>query len=151
MKNQISTVNVPTSTLNAIKSMLFSEKEGGVDLSPIVADLVVGNMCEDLVAINVGLTFRGIKPDIDKTTRYNRDYQSLMEYTFVGYSMIRDIVTFRKRTIARWDEKVGDLIPCADNKDFWTDTTSLDGWYRLNTDRSVPMTELVNCWKKEDK
>ena len=151
MKNQISTVNVPTSTLNAIKSLLFSEKEGGVDLSPIVADLAVGDTCEDLIAINVGLTFKGIRPNIDTTTRYVRDYQSLVEYTFVGYSMIRDIVTYQKRTIAKWDEKVGDLIPCANNKDFWTDTASLEQWYRLDTDRSVPTIELVNRWKKEDK
>ena len=151
MKNQISTIDVPVSTLNAIKNLLFSEKEGGVDLSPIVSDLTVGNVNSDLVAINVGLTFKGIKPDIDTTTRYVRDYQSLYEYTFVSYSMIRDIVTYRKRIIARWDEKVGDLIPCADNEDFWKDTTSLEQWYRLDTDRSVPTIELVNRWKKEDK
>ena len=150
-KNLISSVNVPTSTLNAIKSLLFDEKAGGVDLSPIVADLAVGDTSEDLIAINVGLTFRGIKPEIDTSTRYDRDYQSLVEYTFVAYSMIRDIVTFRKRTIARWDEKVGDLIPCADNEQFWTDTTSLEGWYRLSVDKSVPTIDLVNRWKKEDK
>ena len=98
---QITTINVPASTLNAIKNLLFSEKEGGVDLSSIVEDLTTGNENRDLMAINVGLTFKGIKPKIDSTTRYSRDYQNLVEYTFISYSMIRDVVTCTRKVIAK--------------------------------------------------
>ena len=151
MKNQISTINVPVSTLNAIKNLLFSEKEGGVDLSPIVTDLTVGNANSDLVAINVGLTFKGIKPDIDKTTRYARDYKELVEYTFVSYSMIRDLVTYEHKTIAKWDSTKNDLCPCS--TDSYRDSCSLSVWYDKSTDRSVPTNELVKAWakKEEDK
>ena len=151
MKNQISTINVPVSTLNAIKNLLFSEKEGGVDLSPIVTDLTVGDANSDLVAINVGLTFKGIKPDIDKTTRYTRDYKELVEYTFVSYSMIRDLVTFERKTIAKWDSTKNDLCPCS--TDGCRDSCSLSAWYDKATDRSIPTQELVKAWakKEEDK
>ena len=149
MKNQISTINVPVSTLNAIKNLLFSEKEGGVDLSPIVSDLTVGDANSDLVAINVGLTFKGIKPDIDKTTRYAKDYKELVQYTFVSYSMIRDLVTFERKVIAKWDSTKGDLCP-VDDKQSYVDTISLNGWYDKSTDRSVPTQELVKQWAKTD-
>lgn len=151
MKNQVSFVNIPTSTLNAIKSLLFSEKEGGVDLSPIVEDLSVGNDCPDLVAVNVALTFRGLKPEIDTNTRYGRDYQSIVEYKFISYSLIRDIVTYQRRTIARWDEKLGDLVPVNDKDCISTTTTDLNCWYCFETDRAIPTAELIKRWKKEDK
>ena len=151
MKNLNSTISVPVSTLNAIKNLLFSEKEGGVNLSSIVDDLTIGNENRDLMAINVGLTFKGIKPEIDATTRYQSDYRSLCELTFVSYSMIRDVVTYEKRTIARWDNDKNDLIPCADNKEFYTETTSLDDWYNKTTDRSESTQELVKRWFKEEK
>ena len=148
MKNQISTIDVPVSTLNAIKNLLFSEKEGGVDLSPIVSDLTVGDANSDLVAINVGLTFKGIKPDIDKTTRYTRDYKELTEYSFVSYSMIRDLVTFERKVIAKWDSTKNDLCPCSN--DGYLDSCSLSTWYDKATDRSIPTQELVKQWKKEE-
>jgi hypothetical protein len=151
MKNQVSTINVPVSTLNAIKNLLFSEKEGGVDLSPIVTDLTVGGANSDLVAINVGLTFKGIKPDIDKTTRYTRDYKELVEYTFVSYSMIRDLVTYERKTIAKWDSAKNDLCPCSNEG--YLDSCSLSAWLDKSTDRSIPTHELVMTWakKEEDK
>ena len=149
MKNQISSINVPVSTLNAIKNLLFSEKEGGVDLSSIVTDLTVGNANSDLVAINVGLTFKGIKPDVDKTTRYAKDYRELTEYTFVSYSMIRDLVTYERKVIAKWDSAKNDLCPCS--SDGYRDSCSLSAWYDKDTDRSIPTQELVKQWAKEDK
>lgn len=149
MKNQISTIDVPVSTLNAIKNLLFSEKEGGVDLSSIVSDLTVGDDNSDLVAINVGLTFKGIKPDVDKTARYSKDYKDLVEYTFVSYSMIRDLVTFERKIIAKWDSTKNDLCPCS--ADGYLDSCSLSTWYGKSTDRSIPTQELIKQWaKKED-
>lgn len=151
MKNLAKPVSIPASTLNAIKNLLFSEKEGGVDLSPIVTDLAVGNENRDLVAINVGLTFKGIKPEVDTTTRYQSDYRSLCELKFVSYSMIRDIVTCEKRVIAKWDNEKNDLCPCADNNEPYTETMVLESWYEKDTDRSVPTQDLVKRWYKEEK
>lgn len=148
MKNQISTINVPVSTLNAIKNLLFSEKEGGVDLSSIVSDLTVGDDNSDLVAINVGLTFKGIKPDVDKTTRYSKDYKDLVEYTFVSYSMIRDLVTFERKVIAKWDSTKNDLCPCS--TEGYLNSCSLSAWYDKPTDRSIPTQELVKQWAKKE-
>lgn len=151
MKTLNSTISVPVSTLNAVKNLLFSEKEGGVNLSSIVDDLTIGNENRDLMAINVGLTFKGIKPEIDTTTRYQSDYRSLSELTFVSYSMIRDVVTYERRTIARWDNEKNDLCPCVDNNEVDIETMSLNSWYDKNTDRSVPTQDLVKRWYKEEK
>ena len=149
MKNSNSTISISVSTLNAIKNLLFSEKEGGVNLSSIVDDLTIGDENRDLVAINVGLTFKGIKPEIDTATRYKADYRSLCELTFVSYSMIRDVLTYEKRIIARWDSDKNDLVPCADNKESYNETTSLDDWYAQTTDRDEPTQELTKRWFKE--
>lgn len=149
MKNLVSSsVNVPVSTLNAIKNLLFSEKEGGVDLSSIVSDLTIGNENPDLMAINVGLTFKGIKPEIDSTTRYSSDYRDLVEYTFVSYSMIRDVVTCKRKVIAKWDNEKNDLCPCGKSQE-QTYTMSLDSWCNeYSTDRNEPTAELVSRWAK---
>jgi hypothetical protein len=146
---KIASVSIPVTTLNALKGLLFNSEEG-VDLSPIVKDLTVGNANEDLVAINVGLTFRGLTPEIDTTTRYSRDYRDLVEYTFVSYSLIRDLVTYERKIIARWDTNKNDLCPYED-KQAYRDSTSLSGWFDYSTDRAEPTQELVKQWYKEEK
>ena len=150
MKNSIATINVPVSTLNAIKNLLFSEKEGGVDLSSIVEDLTTGNENRDLMAINVGLTFKGIKPEIDSTTRYSRDYQCLVEYTFISYSMIRDVVSCTRKIIAKWNSEKNDLCPYVDNNP-QTFTFSLNAWYNeYSKDRSEPTAEIIERFAKKE-
>ena len=150
MKNSIATINVPVSTLNAIKNMLFSAEQGGVDLSSIVNDLTIGNENRDLMAINVGLTFKGIKPEIDSTTRYSRDYHDLVEYTFISYSMIRDVVTCVRRVIAKWDSEKNDLCPYIKDEG-QSYTMSLNSWYNdYDTDRSKPTAELIERWAKKE-
>lgn len=148
-KNLNASVTIPASTLNALKGLLFNSEEG-VDLNPIIKDLAVGNTNEDLVAINVGLVFKGLTPEIDTTVRYSKDYRELIQYTFVSYSMIRDLVTFERKTIAKWDSEKNDLCP-VDDKQPYTDTISLNGWYDKSTDRSIPTQELVRQWFKEEK
>lgn len=146
---QITTINVPVSTLNAIKNLLFSEKEGGVDLSPIINDLTIGNENADLMAINVGLTFKGIKPEVDTDTRYSNDYRDLVEYTFVSYSMIRDVVTYSKKVIAKWDSEKNDLCPCNDSTPY-NGTTTYSNWLDYETDRAEPTKNLVERWAKKE-
>jgi hypothetical protein len=131
MKNQESMVNISVSTLNALKQLLFSS-ENGVDLSPIVKDISTGlNANEDLTAINVGLTFKGIKPVVDKTTRYEEGSLYWRRYTrceFVEHSLILDMVKYNSIDVTR-DEKT----------DTWTDSEpklqccSLSRWLEMST------------------
>ena len=147
-KNLNASVTIPASTLNALKGLLFNS-EDGVDLNPIIKDLAVGNANEDLIAINVGLVFKGLTPEIDTTIRYSKDYKELVQYTFVSYSMIRDLVTFERKTIAKWDSEKNDLCPVEDRQPY-VDTISLNGWYDKSIDRAVPTQELVKQWAKKD-
>lgn len=131
MKNQESMVKISVSTLNALKQLLFSS-ENGVDLSPIVKDISTGlNANEDLTAINVGLTFKGIKPVVDKTTRYEESSVYWRRYTrceFVEHSLILDMVKYNSIDVTR-DEKT----------DTWTDSEptlkccSLSRWLEMST------------------
>ena len=131
MKNRESMVNISVSTLNALKQILFSDKDG-IDLSSIVKDISTGlNANEDLTAINVGLTFKGIKPTIDKTTRYEEGSIYWKRYSrceFVEHSLILDTVKYNKIDVTR-DEKT----------DRWTDSKptseccSLSVWLEMST------------------
>jgi hypothetical protein len=131
MKNQESMVNISVSTLNALRQLLFSG-ENGVDLSLIVKDISAGlNTNEDLTAINVGLTFKGIKPVVDKTTRYEEGSVYWRRYNrceFVEHSLILDMVKYNSVYVTR-DEKT----------DTWTDSEptlqccSLSRWLEMST------------------
>lgn len=79
-------VTIPRQTLNTLKSLLFSEN--GTDLSKIIDDLSFGKN-DDLTAINVALTFKGLKPQIDASAR--KDYNG-NQLVFVNYSLINDAV-----------------------------------------------------------
>ena len=130
MKNGM--VEISAMTLNALKQLLFSED--GVNLTNIVKDLVAGGKNEDLSAINVGLTFKGIKPEMDMSPRwgnFNDYWRQYYAYTPVGYSLILDRVTYRKCEISRDKEK-----------DVWTsgkvyeDSMSMEDWLNLTTEKA---------------
>lgn len=140
-----SMVEISAMTLNALKQLLFSE-EGGTDLSGIVKDLVAGGKNEDLCAINVGLTFKGIKPELDMSPRwgnFNEYWRQYSAYTPVGYSLILDRVTYRKSEITRDKEK-----------DIWTsgkvyeDSMSLADWLNLTTEKSDVDEFIVKMLEK---
>ena len=130
MKNQ-SMVNISVSTLNALKQLLFSD-ENGVDLSSIVKDISAGlNTNEDLTAINVGLTFKGIKPIVDTTTRYEDGsiyWKRYIRNEFVEYSLILDTVKYNRIDVTRYEKT-----------DTWTDSEpkleccSLSRWLEMST------------------
>jgi len=142
-------VEISAATLSAIKSMLFTT-DGGVDLNPIISDLCVGDDNRDLTAINTALVFRGAKPEIDETTRFGQDYKSLIEYTFVSYSLIRDKVTAHRKRLSEWDENKGDMCPKQD--DGYKVTFSLGEWLEKSTDLSESVNNIIKRWgKKEDK
>lgn len=92
MKNQKGFVEMPVTTLNCLKSMLFS-KEGGVDLTNIINDL--GG--DDLSAINVALIHKGVKPQIDESPRFEHSWRkSFFRYELVRYSLLLDKVEYNQ-------------------------------------------------------
>lgn len=82
-------VAVPSSTLNAIKKMMFSKS--GIDITNIVNDVCCGEE-NDLVSINVALAYNGFKPDIDNGLRFSRSWKSYTEHKMVGRSLITGYV-----------------------------------------------------------
>ena len=130
MKNGM--VEISAMTLNALKQLLFSED--GVNLTSIVDDLAAGGKDKDLSAINVGLTFKGIKPEMDMSPRwgnFNEYWRQYSAYTPVGYSLILDRVTYKKCEISRDKEK-----------DEWTsgkvyeDSMPMADWLNLTTEKA---------------
>ena len=125
-------VEISAMTLNALKQLLFSED--GVNLTNIVKDLAAGGKNEDLSAINVGLTFKGIKPEMDMSPRwggFNDYWRQYIAYTPVGYSLILDRVTYKKCEISRDKEK-----------DEWTSGKVYED--------SMPMAEWLNLTTEKD-
>jgi hypothetical protein len=91
-QNNNGMVEMPAVTLNAIKSLLFTDK-GGIDLSSIINDL--GG--SDLTAINVALVYKGAKPQIDTRSRYEWNYGTkYYRYDFVSFSLILNKVECKK-------------------------------------------------------
>ena len=130
-------VEISAMTLNALKQLLFSED--GVNLTSIVDDLAAGGKDKDLSAINVGLTFKGIKPEMDMSPRWGNfsDYwRQYVAYTPVGYSLILDRVTYKKCDISRDKEKdewisgkvYEDSMPMADWLNLTTDKADVDAF-----------------------
>lgn len=125
-------VEISAMTLNALKQLLFAED--GVNLTGIVDDLVAGGKNRDLSAINVGLTFKGIKPEMDMSPRwgnFNEYWRQYNAYTPTGYSLILDRVTYKKCEISRDKEK-----------DKWTsgevreDSMPMVDWLNLTTEKA---------------
>lgn len=148
MVKQFEMVSVPSTTLNALKGLLFNS-ENGVDLSSIVNDLKTADNNEELLAINIGLTFKGLKPEIDTTSRYGSEYRSVIRYDFINYSMILNKVTCKRVRIAEWSEEKGDLIPC--NKDSYNVTFEVNEWLTKDIDRTKSVEYVVSRNKKESK
>lgn len=90
-------VEIPTTTLNALKNMLFSNNENGVNLSSIVNDLALNAGQRDLTAINVALAYNGVHVSIDERPRYCYEWKNqFIRYDYVGYSLLLGIVKVRK-------------------------------------------------------
>ena len=130
-------VEISAMTLNALKQLLFVED--GVNLTGIVDDLVAGGKNRDLSAINVGLTFKGIKPEMDMSPRwgnFNEYWRQYSAYTPTGYSLILDRVTYKKCEISRDKEKDKwasgevreDSMPMADWLNLTTNKADVDAF-----------------------
>lgn len=102
-------VQIPAQTLNALKNMLFTNDEGGVNLSNIINDLAPNEEQRDLTAIHVALVHKGVSIDIDKATRYEYRWGNhITKHEFVGYSLILGVVSVQSYD-CQIDEN-GDLV-----------------------------------------
>lgn len=120
-------VSVPVATLNCIKSLLFGED--GVNLSGIINDIASVKDNPDLVAINVALAFKGIKPKIDTAPRFggSRYDKAITRYDVIAISLINNSVKV-SRSYQRW--KDGQWQEDTDQQG--KEIMSLDRWFELH-------------------
>lgn len=127
-------IEIPTTTLNALKNLLFSEK--GTDLSAIINDLSVTKN-DDLTAIHVALAYKGIYPDIDKAPRFCRDYNNrYYRYDFVKHSLILGVIKAVRTEISYTNNEKKEI-----SKD--EITIGLKQWYEYVTDEQKILDEIV--------
>lgn len=106
MANIKSTVAIPVATLNCIKSLLFNNSGQGVNLGPIIEDIAKGyDTPRDLIAINVGLVYNGIKPKFDDAPRhrcniYGKEIETI---TLIDASLITNTAIVKKTGI-KWNQ-----------------------------------------------
>lgn len=128
-------ITIPAMTLSALKSMLFNDKEG-TDLSNIINDLSIGVENRDLTAIHIALTHKGIKPEIDTTTRYYRDYVTLYELEYIGYSQILGTVAIKRTELKYLKKEITKISEDIYNMPYTK-------WLELSTDRDTLVQELI--------
>jgi hypothetical protein len=132
MKSQEIMVSVPIPTLNALKSLLFSQGEGSINLGGIIEDL--GG--RDLTAVNVGLAYKGIKPEIDTACRYDSTYGTrFVRYEFKSYSLILDRV-FATAVHMKWN--ANGLV---EELSTYETAITLQEWYSKLTEPQPPEEE----------
>lgn len=135
-KKQNTMVSIPKATLSALKNMLFSKDDTGINLTNIVNDLILDGEQKDLIAINVALAHKGIKADVDSTTRYEHDYSNYIAvHEYVGFSLIHGVVKTNSYR-AQWNGC--ELVPV--NDECHSNAYGLDQWESMTTD----FTEILN-------
>ena len=130
MKQELSKglVAIPEPTLNALKNLLFSA-EGIINVSPIVNDLAISENCKDMLAINIALVMKGIKPDIGKF-RFKKEGSLLITWELTHFSLINGVVTVRV-SAKKYDSGTKtftdyDIFPKENNIDYseWAEASS---------------------------
>lgn len=136
-------VEVPQTTLNALKNMLFSNNEG-VDLSNIISDLTPNAENKDLTAINVALTHKGVRVNIDERPHYRHDYKNrFYQYDFKGYSLILGVVKVTSTYCElKEDGTIGTL-----NEDPNIHLYGFDQWEEMTTDFEDIRTKIAERTK----
>lgn len=141
VKSNNAQVTISAAMLNCLKQTIFSQTDG-VDLSPIVEDL--GG--EDLTAIAVALAYKGIKPEIDTTPRFDYSGSYYVRFEFVSYSVIRDTVTVSK-TFFSYNKETKQWSP--DNQSN-KQVFSLDRWLNMSTSEAECIAK-VNAYLEQHK
>ena len=130
MKQELSKglVAIPEPTLNALKNLLFSA-EGIINVSPIVDDLAISENCIDILAINIALIMKGMKPDIGKF-RFKKEGSLLITWELTHFSLISGVVTV-KVSAMKYDSGTKiftnyDIFPKENNIDYseWAEASS---------------------------
>ena len=130
MKQELSKglVAIPEPTLNALKNLLFSA-EGIINITPIVNDLAISENCKDMLAINIALVMKGIKPDIGKF-RFKKEGSLLITWELTHFSLISGVVTVRV-SARKYDSGTKtftdyDIFPKENNIDYseWAEASS---------------------------
>ena len=130
MKQELSKglVAIPEPTLNALKNLLLSA-EGIINISPIVNDLAISENCKDMLAINIALVMKGIKPDIGKF-RFKKEGSLLITWELTHFSLINGVVTVRV-SARKYDSGTKtftdyDIFPKENNIDYseWAEASS---------------------------
>ena len=130
MKQELSKglVAIPEPTLNALKNLLFSA-EGIINVSPIVDDLAISKNCRDILAINIALVIKGMKPDIGKF-RFKKEGSLLITWELTHFSLISGVVTVRV-SAKKYDSGTKtftdyDIFPKENNIDYseWAEASS---------------------------
>lgn len=135
-------VEMPITTVNALKNMLFSA-EKGVDLSAIVNDLAASEEHKDLTAINVALTYKGVQIDIDKRPRYDYDWKNrYYRYDYAGYSLILGIIKVRK-TLMEVTEDGENVVSTYDH----TECFGFDQWEGMELEKSSILAKIAERTK----
>ena len=144
-------VEIPQLTLKALKGLLFTENEG-IDLSSVINDLTPNEEMKDLTAINVALTYKGMKPEIDTSTRFSSDYRNVKCYEFISYSLILGVVNCKV---------IRERLPYDNNKlftkeDFKSDdksfeTIGMETWLEMSTNKDSIQKEILDRVNKDYK
>ena len=130
MKQELSKglVAIPEPTLNALKNLLFSA-EGIINVSPIVNDLAISENCKDMLAINIALVMKGMKPDIG-IFRFKKEGSLLITWELTHFSLINGVVTVRV-SARKYDSGTKtftdyDIFPKENNIDYseWAEASS---------------------------
>ena len=128
-QNNPTMVAVPVATLNCIKSLLFNS-EDGVNLKGIVDDIAGAEENRDLTAINVGLAFKGIVPEIDNKPRF----ESLSwEKSITKFELLHVSVITNKVRVRITKQLCNKECQWVDSKEDRESIITLDKWLEMKT------------------
>jgi hypothetical protein len=107
---------------------------------------------KDLMAINVALTYKEMKPEIDTSIRFDSDYRIVKCYEFVSYSLILGVVNCKV---------VRERLPYDNNKLFTKEDFKFDGesfetigmeaWFEMPTDKNTIQKNVLDRVNKDYK
>jgi hypothetical protein len=145
-KNQSAFVQMPSSTVAALKAMLFNSAEG-VDLSGIINDIAGDHLNKDLVSINVALAFHGHKPELDNTVRIVESWEwggTITTGQMTNISLITSTVE-----VARTEHKYNVETKQWDAKEAGFGTMNLKEWYDTNESEGNEMWTTIAARQEE--
>lgn len=137
-------VEVPATTLNALKNMLFTQNENGVDLSNIINDINPSAESRDLTAINVALAYKGVRVQIDERPHYSYDWKNRYNrYDYIGHSLILGIVKVRRTLLELAEDGTEKVFSTYENIECY----GFDQWAEFDTDLTAIYEQIAERTK----